>query len=80
MKYLLRTTEVYRFSNEDEVEKFIAELKAEPSFELIKYSSEKRNQKAKGEIVDEWIRLTVVKGFNEEKEPCINYTINYERN
>ena len=78
MAYLLKTVETFRVSNEAEAKKLIEEAKADRKFTLSKYLSEKRCQKAKGEIVDEWIRVTLTKEFNLEKEPCNTVEINYD--
>lgn len=78
MAYLLKTVETFRVENEAEAKKLIEEAKADPKFTLTKYLSEKRCQKAKGEIVDEWIRTTLTKEFNLEKEPCNVVTITYD--
>lgn len=77
MAYLLKTVETFRVSNEAEAKKLIEEAKADRKFTLSKYLSEKRCQKAKGEIVDEWIRVTLTKEFNLEKEPCNTVEISY---
>lgn len=77
-RYLVQTTEVYRVSNENEAEAFIAELKNDGRFELAKYSAEKKAAKEKGEIVDEWVRLTAVKKFNNEKEPDSEIEVEYD--
>ena len=55
MRYLVKTTETYRLQDEKEVENFLADLKADSSFELVKYSSVKKEKKQKGEVIDEWI-------------------------
>jgi hypothetical protein len=80
MRYLISTTETYRLNSEEEVKTFIEELKKDPNFEIKKYSSTKKEAKQKGEIVDEWIRFTVTKEFNIEKEPYDEITITYEKN
>lgn len=77
-KYLVNVTEVYRIDTEEEAQEFINEAKKASEFELKKYVSEKRCLKQKGEIVDEWMRVTLSKAFNEEKEPYANVNINYE--
>ena len=79
MKYLIRTVEVYRLANEEEVKNFLEELKADGNFEIVKYSSQKKEKKEKGEVVDEWIRFEVVKSFNDEKEPIFNVNTEYTR-
>ena len=45
MKYLIRTVEVYRLANEEEVKNFLEELKADGNFEIVKYSSQKKEKK-----------------------------------
>ncbi len=78
MKYLLNTTEVYRFESENEVTKFLDEVKSnQGKYTLVKYSTVHKEKKSKGEIEDEWYRVTVVKSFNEEKEPMYQYDVNY---
>ena len=68
-KYLIKTVEQYRCDTEAEAEKLIAEAKSAREYEVIKTSSEIRSTKQKGEIVDEWRRVTIYKLFTEEKEP-----------
>jgi 5-methylcytosine-specific restriction endonuclease McrBC regulatory subunit McrC len=80
MAHLIKTTEVYRVETEDEAKKFIEEQKQNDSYEMIKYSSEYKIKKAKGEIEDEWFRVTLVKNFTDEKDPVELIKINYERN
>ena len=80
MAHLIKTTEVYRVETEDEAKKFIEEQKQNDSYEMVKYSSEYKVKKAKGEIEDEWFRVTLVKNFTDEKDPVELIKINYERN
>lgn len=75
---LLQVTEIYRLANEAEVEQFLQELKSDNRFEVAKYSSQKRYLKAKGEIIDEWIKFTVTLKFNDEKEPETEVKSEYE--
>lgn len=74
MRYLITTTETY----ENEVKAFLKELKQDKNFIIKKYSSVKKELKQKGEVVDEWVRFTVTKEFNSEKEPYENVNISYE--
>ncbi len=78
MKYLLKTVETYRVATEDEAKKLIEDAKKDRNFTLVKYLSEMREQKSKGEVIDEWIRFEVTKLFNSETEPdspiCIEYS------
>ena len=75
-KYLVSATEVYRVDNEESAAALIDE--AETKYILAKYSSVKKEKKAKGEIVDEWYQVTLVKKFNDEKDPISNIDVNYE--
>ena len=77
-KYLVSATEVYRVDNEESAAALIDEAKAETKYILAKYSSVKKEKKAKGEIVDEWYQVTIVKKFNDEKDPISNIDVNYE--
>ena len=77
-KYLVSATEVYRVDNEESAAALIDEAKAETKYIWAKYSSVKKEKKAKGEIVDEWYQVTLVKKFNDEKDPISNIDVNYE--
>jgi len=68
MKYLVSTVETYRVENETEAAALINEAKHADIFTLAKYSSELKQKKAKGEIVEEWYRVTLTKEFNDEKD------------
>lgn len=68
--YLTKVTEQYRIDTEQEVDNFLNEQKQEKTFEVVKSSSEKKVVKAKGEIIDEFYRVTIVKEFQSEKEPA----------
>ena len=68
-KYLIKTTEIYRCDSEKEAIDLINLAKSDPNYTVIKYNSEIRNMKAKGEIVDEWRRVMITKEFCSEKEP-----------
>jgi hypothetical protein len=77
-KYLITTTEVYRVDTEGEVETLITEAKEDGNFNLVKYNREHKERKKNGEIVDEWYKVTLVKGFTDEKDPITTTTITYE--
>lgn len=68
-KYLIKTTEVYRCDTEKEANLLIEAAKSAIEYEVTKSTVENRQSKAKGEIVDEWKRVTITKVFSEEKEP-----------
>lgn len=77
MKYLLKTVETYRVATEDEAKKLIEDAKKDRNFTLVKYLSEIREQKAKGEVIDSWYRVTLTKSFTDEKEPDATVTVSY---
>jgi len=69
MTYLIKTTEQYRCASEEEAKKLINEAKNSNKYTVLKYSSELKVKKAKGEIEDEWYRVVLTKEFSDEKEP-----------
>ena len=77
MKYLVKTTEQYRVDSEAEAKKLIEEAKAESGYTLSKYSSEYKCTKSKGEVVDDWYRVQLIKEFNQEKEPSCSVEVSY---
>lgn len=66
-KFLIRSTEVYRIDSESEANKFIEDQKKK--YEVSKYSNEYKEKTIKGEVADAWYRVTLVKSYNNEKEP-----------
>ena len=76
-KYLIETTEVYRVNTEGAAAELIAEAKKSHQYVLAKYSSVKKERKQKGEVVDEWFKVTLVKKFDDEKEPLGETTVTY---
>lgn len=79
-KYLVKTVETYRVGTENEAQTLINEAKVDKSFTLAKYASEKRQVKQKGVIADEWVRVTLTKDFNVEKEPDCYVEVEYNVN
>lgn len=77
MKFLLTTTEVYRVDNEAEAEKLIEEAKADNHFILSKYQSQFKEKKQKGEVIESYHKVTLVKEFTSEKEPEFSCNITY---
>ncbi len=73
MKYLINTTDVFRCDNESEAEAFLNTMKKDSSFEIVSSTISKKETKSKGEVVDSWVRLTIKKVFNNEKEPEVAY-------
>lgn len=76
--YLIKTTEVYRCDSEAEAKNLIEEAKQNSLYTVTKSSSEIRALKQKGQIVDEWRRVTITKAFNEEKEPYGQVYVSYD--
>lgn len=77
-KYLIQTTEVYRVDSEPEVERLIAEAKEDATFSVVKYNCEHKERKQKGEVIDDYYKVSIVKGFTSEKEPETQVVISYE--
>ena len=78
MKYLIQTTEVYRADTDGEAAALIAEAKSAREYALAKYSSEKKEVKEKGEIIDEFFKVTLTKVFADIKDPCESVSVTYE--
>lgn len=78
MRYLVQTTEVYRADTEAEAQGLITEAKTANEYTLSKYTSEMKEVKAKGEIIDTYWKVSLVKLFTDIKEPAEVVTITYE--
>ena len=76
--FLVSTTEVYRVDTEPEVKRAIEEAKHSDSYILGKYASEHKERKSKGEVIDEYWKITLTKLFNDIKEPDTIVNIEYE--
>lgn len=77
-KYLVSTTETYRVDTENEATRAIEEAKQDGSYVLGKYTSEHKERKSKGEVIDEYWKLTLTKLFNDIKEADTPVTVSYE--
>lgn len=77
-KYLISTVETYRVDTEAEATKIIEESKQNDSYTLGKYISEHKERKSKGEIIDEYWKLSLTKIFNDIKEPDTIVNMEYE--
>ena len=77
-KYLVSTTETYRVDTESEATRAIEEAKQDGSYVLGKYTSEHKERKLKGEVIDEYWKLTLTKMFNDIKEPDSIVNVSYE--
>ncbi len=76
--YLTKIVETYRVANEKEANDMIKKAQECKDYDLKKFNSEYRCQKAKGEVIDEWYRVTLTKEFANEKEPSHMTKITYE--
>lgn len=76
--YLCQTTEVYHVNTEKAAKDMIETAKKSSEFQLIKYLCEYKEIKQKGEVVDTYFKLTLVKSFNDIKEPLSFVKVNYE--
>lgn len=77
-KYLITTTEQYRADTEFEAQQLIEDAKNQDAFNLTKYTSQKKERTSKGELIDEWYRVTLTKTFCDEKEPGAQVNVSYE--
>ena len=77
-KYLIQTTEVYRADSETEAQEIIGAAKAAAEYTLTKYSSEKKEVKAKGEVVEEYFKVQLTKAFTDIKDPDAQVEVIYE--
>ena len=78
MRYLIQTVETYRADTEAEAKGVIEEAKAAGEYALTKYASEKKEVKAKGEVIDEYYKVTLTKAFTSIKEPDSVASVIYE--
>ena len=78
MRYLIQTVETYRADTEVEAQGIITEAKAAGEYTLTKYTSEKKEVKAKGEIIDEYYKVALTKVFTDIKEPDSVASVIYE--
>ena len=77
MKYLISTTEIYRADSEAEAVQLIEEAKTDNHFILAKYSSQFKERKQKGEVIDSWYQVSLKKVFTDEKEPEFSCKVSY---
>ena len=73
MKFLIQTTEIFRCDSEQEAETFLKDMKKDKNYEITSSTVAKKEVKQKGEVVDSYIKLTVKKVYNEEKDTLVPY-------
>lgn len=76
-KYLITTVETYRVDTEHEAVAAIEEAKNDNHYTLSKYSSEYKEQKSKGEVIDEYYKVVLTKVFNDIKDPITETKVRY---
>lgn len=77
-KYLVSTVETYRVDTEAEATAAIEAAKKDNAYILGKYTSEHKERKSKGEVVDEYWKLSLTKLFNDIKDADTPVTVSYE--
>ena len=77
MKYLTQVVETYRVDDEESVKGMIEEAKNDKRFTLTKYTSQYKEAKSKGEVIDSWYKVTFTKVFCTEREPSCDTIIDY---
>lgn len=77
-KYLIKTTEEHRADSEAEATNLIEAAKKDARYVLAKYSSVHKEHKVKGEIVDDFYIVTLVKVFDDAKNPCGEASVEYK--
>ena len=78
-RYLTTVTEVYRVDSDFEATSIIEAAKSANEYTLVKYNCENKERKVKGEVIDSWIKVTLVKAFADEKDPEFDTKIIYEQ-
>lgn len=63
MQMLLNVIETYRVDTEEEAKALIEAAKQDSSFELVKYSSEYKEKKSKGEVISAGYCLKLTKNY-----------------
>lgn len=77
-KYLCTTVETYRVDDEAEAKQLIEDTKANSAGILTKYTSQFKEVKSKGEVVDSYYLVQLTQTFNNPKEPDNEVSISYE--
>lgn len=78
MRYLIEVTENYRADTEAEAAALIEEAKHNNMYTLKRYTSVHKERTQKGELIDEWYKVTLVKTITSEKEPDSEVSIEYK--
>lgn len=76
--YLCSTVETYRVDYEHEADELINLARESNLYDLKKSNVQKKEVKAKGEIVDEFFLVSLTKNIQDPKSPEVNVKLNYE--
>jgi len=77
MKYLTTVVETYRVDSEAEVAQMVESAKQDKYYTLVKYASEKKEKKSKGEVIDVYYKLVLTKAFNDISLPDRDIEVTY---
>ena len=77
VKYLLKAVNTYRVHTVADVEALHEELKANHDFELTAFSYTTKDVKIKGEVIDQYQVVKAQLVFTSEKEPEVEYEVEY---
>lgn len=76
-KYLLKAKDTYRVPTVDDVEELHEALLQNPLFTVVEFKYKTKQIKVKGEVVEEYQVVDVVKLFADEKDPEERYDVWY---
>lgn len=76
--YLCSTVETYRVDYENEADELINMARESKIYDLKKSNVQKKEVKAKGDIVDEFFLVSLTKNIQDPKNPEVDVKLNYE--
>lgn len=77
MEYLITVNECHYVDTQREVDEMIEKAKNSDLFALKKYTSELKQIKSKGEVIDTYYKVTLTKAFNDIKDPTTPIYVSY---
>ena len=76
--WLVQVTEVWRVPNQQAADIMEEEFRVDPTYTLTKWAKMDVAVKKGGEIVEEYVKITGTKVFNNIKEPDYNVNPRYQ--
>lgn len=76
--YLCSTVETYRVDYEHEADELINFARESKLYDLKKSNVQKKEVKAKGEVIDEFFLVSLTKNIQDPKAPEVQVKLNYE--